>query len=436
MIFFEALRRRDFLKASAATVGAFLLEACGSSPAAPGKSDTTTTQPPPPTHAGVYANYHAGDDYMQVLGASVRRNGIAWQRDHTGTWVSVGPGVWRDNHYPAGSVYTGRQFITEPGAVNIAPNGCGFAKNGTSGWSLASDGAATLSVVDDAAAITAAGLQLLAGDTACLKLDNSAGGTAAEASVPLGTLSAEAHSFYVQVRGGAGSIFIRQAGVLGQTLFGASAQYTTVVSRNALAAPAAGTLCISADPGQVVLFLLPQVEASVCETSPVPNATNGTTERIGEFFTWSFTNAPGPMAIYMRRTWTPMYRFNPYLGIGAPEVSAGQFIHLGLDNGTHTRLTTTTAVSVSGDTTPPNIGDDCRIVGRFDALGNGTCEQSLNGRGSTFSPPATDNPGYDAAFAVQTAAIGRYTGVSMPIIGSHIVIATDISLSLDELEAL
>ncbi|MGH7670392.1 MAG: hypothetical protein ACRENQ_12960, partial [Gemmatimonadaceae bacterium] len=237
----------------------------------------------------MYVNYHAGEDYAQVLGATVRRNGIAWQRDQTGTWVSVGPGVWRDNHYPVGSVYTGRQFITEPGALNIAPNGCGFANNGTSGWSLASDGAATLSAVDDAAAITAAGLQLLAGDTACLKLDNSAGGTAAEAAVPLGTLSATVYSFSVQVRGGTGSIFIRQPDILGQVTFGSSSPYATVVSRNALAAFGDGTLCISADPGQVVLFLLTQVEATPCETSPVPNATSGIAQRIGEFFTWPFT---------------------------------------------------------------------------------------------------------------------------------------------------
>ena len=440
----NSVGRREFLKVSGATVGAFVIGACGGgspgsnsagNPSAP-SGPTGPTGPTTPSDLGVYSNYHAGDDFTVALGASTRRNSIAWQRDQNGLWASVAKNVWRDNHYPLGARYTGRQFIAEPIAVNIAPNGCGFGTNGTAGWSVASSDGATLSVVDDATMIKAAGLQLLAGDTTCLKLDNSAGPAAAVASVPLGTLQPTQYSFFAYVRGGTGSIFINQAGAIGQVAFAPSGSYVVAVSRNATAAATPATFCIRADAGQVVQFLLPQVEASPSETSPIPNATTGSITRQGDNFSWAFTQPPGPMAIYMRSTWMPFYRFNPYLGIGAPDVGDGQFIHLGLVGGIHTRLLNNNISSVSGDTVDPNIGDDCMVVGRFDSLGNGQCEQSLNGQASTFSAAATDNPGYDTAFLVPMAAIGRFTGVAVPIVGSHLVMASNTSASLAVLEAL
>ena len=146
---------------------------------------------------------------------------------------------------------------------NAAPNGAltNVTKSG--------DAAAVLSEVADTAALVAAKLDLI-GNGQVFKLDNSLGGTNAFATIGGTPGNTNVHSCQAYIRGGTG-YFGQPSGAGGNT-FAASASYVLRKADNWVPAGAGISLVVRADPGQIVYFLLNQLQELAFSSSIVLTA--------------------------------------------------------------------------------------------------------------------------------------------------------------------
>lgn len=157
---------------------------------------------------------------------------------------------------------------------------------------------ATITTVDDTAALAALGLV-----GKVYKLDNSVSATQADALIDGQTGNTNPHTVSVFIRGGSGRVFDGISGD-GYRDFSASSSY---VRQTVLTSPTATTrtLGIRADAGQILYFILPQLEELSFATSPMPcqgaTATRAATlasfQTAGNILTVSMTG-------YME--WTPL----------------------------------------------------------------------------------------------------------------------------------
>jgi hypothetical protein len=137
------------------------------------------------------------------------------------------------------------------------------APTDTSGLVVAS-GSASLSIVDDVAALAAAGLSV--GNGKVVRIDNSANGTASIVNFPGAVGNTNPHVATAFVRGGTGTFGINATG--GRDAFTASAAY---VRRTALKTPTTGLqlLSIQADAGQVLSVTLNGLSEGAAVTPPI-----------------------------------------------------------------------------------------------------------------------------------------------------------------------
>ncbi|TPQ49934.1 hypothetical protein C2U72_15935 [Prosthecomicrobium hirschii] len=142
----------------------------------------------------------------------------------------------------------------------------------TSNLTKTGDAAAVLSVVDDSAALAAAGLSAICTAGTVYRLDNSAGSGAAWAKVSGAVGNANAHSFGVYARrtGAAASVFL--TGGTGSAAVAGSA-YAWTGSANVTPAGTGAVLEIGANAGSVVHFILPQLVEAVSQGSIIPGDT-------------------------------------------------------------------------------------------------------------------------------------------------------------------
>lgn len=125
------------------------------------------------------------------------------------------------------------------------------------------DAAGVLSVVNDAAALAAAGLSEIATSGKVYKLDNSAGSVDARANFSGQTGNTNAHTVSAYIRGGTGSLDLSSLGP-----FAASSTY---IRRTHNATPSSGSniYTLRASAGQVVYFILPQLEEASSASSVI-----------------------------------------------------------------------------------------------------------------------------------------------------------------------
>ncbi|MCW1840615.1 hypothetical protein [Prosthecomicrobium hirschii] len=142
----------------------------------------------------------------------------------------------------------------------------------TSNLTKTGDAAAVLSVVDDSAALAAAGLSAICTAGTVYRLDNSAGSGAAWAKVSGAVGNTNAHSFGVYARrtGAAASVFL--TGGTGSAAVAGSA-YAWTGSANVTPAGTGVVLEIGANAGSVVHFILPQLVEAVSQGSIIPGDT-------------------------------------------------------------------------------------------------------------------------------------------------------------------
>lgn len=171
---------------------------------------------------------------------------------------------------------TDRGLFTETAA---ATNKCAVLNanpdSGLTGFTKAGDTAATLTRLSAASALAAAGLGSVATSGFVLRLDNSAGTAAATATVTGSAGVSGVHSFSAWISGGTG--WIGRNGSTNQT-FGASAALRRVTALN-LSITVASSFVLQADAGQVVDFILPQLETGATVSSPI--VTTGATATRG-----------------------------------------------------------------------------------------------------------------------------------------------------------
>ena len=135
------------------------------------------------------------------------------------------------------------------------------------------DAAAVLSVVDDTAALAAAGLSGICTSGKVYKLDNSSGVTIAWATIsgPTGNTNIHTYSVYWRGTGSVENRLVFEA----SAIVAAPVTYTRDVRTSSALATNAQQR-IAADAGSVVYFILPQLEEGAFATSPIWRAADGT----------------------------------------------------------------------------------------------------------------------------------------------------------------
>lgn len=143
----------------------------------------------------------------------------------------------------------------------------GFVGNPVN-MSKSGDAAGVLSVVDDAAALAAAGLSGACTSGKVYKLDNTAGVANAIASTngTVGNVNAHAFSCYARATAGSGSV-----GRSGSSVGAATFSSSVYARASAVLTPTGTTevLRVQALPGAVVYFILAQLEEGAFATSPI-----------------------------------------------------------------------------------------------------------------------------------------------------------------------
>lgn len=137
---------------------------------------------------------------------------------------------------------------------------------GLTGVSKSGEASATLAVVSDAAALAQAGLSSVCGSGQAFKLDNAAGSTVATAIVSAATTSTSPHAVSAYVRGaGSGRIGVQNNGGPIETFGSVYVRWRVVRNPSFVGA----NLFLSAQPGAVLYFILPQLEAGDAASAPI-----------------------------------------------------------------------------------------------------------------------------------------------------------------------
>ena len=128
---------------------------------------------------------------------------------------------------------------------------------------------AVLSVVDDSAALAAAGLDKICTSGKVYKLDNSAGTTNAFATCFGSCGNTSVHSFrvYCRVSVGSGLLYLSTTAASHTVL--SSSTYVRAGKEGITPATVGDALAVRADVGAIVYFILPQLEEGPYATSPI-----------------------------------------------------------------------------------------------------------------------------------------------------------------------
>ena len=170
---------------------------------------------------------------------------------------------------PAFELIGGRNYLAlAPGMTNKCTNYNANPDAGLTNVTKSGDAAAVLSRVDDSAALAAAGLSGICTSGYVYKLDNSAGSTDAQATFGGTAGNTNTHIMSVYLKGGTGRLSCNGGDRLTIT---ASATYRGLVSTS-FAATAPAQFSIIADAGQVLYFILNQLEESPVATAPIVTA--------------------------------------------------------------------------------------------------------------------------------------------------------------------
>ena len=191
---------------------------------------------------------------------SFARPGFATYIDEAGMIRMAAANVPRFDH-----VNGRRQLLLEGPATNkvLCNNANPTDLTGIGG----SAAPAVLSVVDDMAALSAAGLSEVCSSGKVYRLDNTTG-TADAFAVAAGDAGNSAlHSISAYVRVAAGEGYLRISGVVNSPSF-ANAAYQRV-TLDGHATTTGATFSVRARPGAVVYFILPQFEQSAVTSSPI-----------------------------------------------------------------------------------------------------------------------------------------------------------------------
>lgn len=142
------------------------------------------------------------------------------------------------------------------------------------GMTLSGDAAATLSVVDDTAALAAAGLQNICSSGKVYKLDNSAAVAFAVVVVAgvAGNTNNHSFSIFTKCAANSGNTFIRFSTTTASSAIVPISTTYQLVKGESKAAVATDSVSIRINQGETVYFTLPQLEELPFATSPIITA--------------------------------------------------------------------------------------------------------------------------------------------------------------------
>lgn len=210
---------------------------------------------------------------------SLTRGSAAWAFNSAGVLVPFASGVPRIVPSPVGLM----SVLREPQRTNKCVNYNAVPNGSLTGVSKGGDAAATLTEVDDSAALAAAGLSTVCSSGKVFKLDNSAGSTNAYASISGPTGNTNDHSFSAYVRG-SGTCLLRTGytTVADSVASALTSGYVRRVGRHSSgltsgAKNASDVVWILAYPGAIVYFILNQLEEGAFETTPIVTAGSAVT---------------------------------------------------------------------------------------------------------------------------------------------------------------
>ncbi|HYF20512.1 MAG TPA: hypothetical protein VEA40_21785 [Ramlibacter sp.] len=217
------------------------------------------------------------------------RASAAWAFDANGVLQQYAANVLRVVPSPAGVTSALREPASTNKCLNYNANpneAAGTVEtvggaNTISNVAVNGDASATLSVVDDAAALAAAGLSSVCTSGKVYKLDNSAGAATADATVSgtVGNLNGHTTSVYWR---GSGQAKLGLSGGLGtaQALGGSYVRHT---DSNRTPAATSNVLMVRAEPGAIVYFILNQLEELPFVTTPIVVAGSAVTRTADNF---------------------------------------------------------------------------------------------------------------------------------------------------------
>jgi hypothetical protein len=163
----------------------------------------------------------------------------------------------------------------------------------TTNLTKSGDAAAVLSVVDDTAALTAAGLIGICTSGKVYKLDNSAGGSISWVQIAGNTNNVNPHSYSIRIRTASAGVSLRfQASTVLSSAPSTNA-YSVVVGENIIPTDVNRKLELVIPSGAIAYFILPQLEEGAFATPPIFDPLNDSLTSI----TRAATNLTDPLTL-------------------------------------------------------------------------------------------------------------------------------------------
>ena len=329
-----------------------------------------------------------------VRGAAITftRASAAWAFDSSGVLRQYASGVPRIVPSPVNLM----SVLREPQRTNKCTNYNANPNGSLTNLTKSGDAAATLTEVDDTAALTAAGLLSVCSSGKVFKLDNSAGVSSATVTAGGTTGNTNTHSVsvYARVGAGTGGYGFTSTPRMGSFAGAAFARY----SGAGTPASSGQSLWVVADAGAVVYFILNQLEEGANATTPIVTAGSSVT-RVRDQITFPYVLAAGASVSTFFDGTLNSDTSSPVLlgnnpGAGA---SAHSFIQAGLKGASYNgSVSLVTANSYT-------LNSRLRIASRSGPGGRALC---LNG--GTVASDSNTMP----ALASDTMRIGHYTNGS------------------------
>lgn len=210
-------------------------------------------------------------DMVRGAALTYSRASAAWDFDSSGILRQYESGVPRIVPSPVGVM----SVLSEPQSTNKCTNYNANPNGSLTNLTKGGDAAATLTEVDDSAALAAAGLSVVCSSGKVFKLDNSAGVAIAYVDAYGATGNTNDHALSAYMRG-SGSAYLRTGFTLTNDWGPATltSSYARIVSRQSSGLAggsknSADVLRIVAHPGAVAYFILNQLEEQAYSTSPI-----------------------------------------------------------------------------------------------------------------------------------------------------------------------
>lgn len=285
--------------------------------------------PPPfdrrfaPTHAmevrhGGLANLAGGAPF------SFTRASVALAADSSGVLRQYAVDQPRFVVSPVGIM----SVLREPQRTNKCTNYNAVPNGSLTNLSKGGDAAATLTEVDDSAALAAAGLSTVCSSGKVFKLDNSSGVAIAYVDAYGATGNTNDHTLSAYMRG-SGTAYLRTGFTLANDWGPATltSSYARIVSRQSSGLAggsknSADVLRVVAHPGSVVYFILNQLEEGQHETSPIVVAGASATRSRDSVFIPNFVITAG------EPTWQMIDFVMPYQVLGSNRLTGTSSIGL------------------------------------------------------------------------------------------------------------